>query len=158
MDIVVRRSYAMTLASLAVALAACGTATPMPDFNSFAHQVTDDTVALYWNCSRPAPGMVQVAGVANNPYSPVALQDLEFRLYGVNGQGVNVSRARGSAKAYMIYTNQPATFTLDLKTVGGEVRYDMVYSYMLPSEGREAFVTSGERQNFARNICAGLGP
>jgi len=97
-----------------------------------------------------------VSGVANNPYSPVALQDLEFRLYGVNAQGSNVSRARGSAKAYMIYTNDPATFTLDLKTVGGEVRYDMVYSYMLPMEGRIAILTGGERQNFARNICAGL--
>ncbi len=158
MDIFARRLYAMMLAILALILAACYTATPMPDFNSFSHTVTDDTVVLYWNCSRPAPGMVQVSGVANNPYSPVALQDLEFRLYGVNAQGVNVSRARGSVKAYMIYTNQPAPFTLDLKTVGGEVRYDMVYSYMLPSEGQQTLVTSGERQNFARNICAGLAP
>jgi len=58
MDLVARRSYAMTLAFLAVALAACRMATPMPDFNSFAHTVTDDVVALYWNCSRPALGMV----------------------------------------------------------------------------------------------------
>ncbi len=148
----------MTLAILAVALAACGTAAPMPDFNSFAHTVTDTVVVLYWNCSRPAPGVVRVAGVANNPYSPVALQDLEFRIYGVNAQGTNMSRARGSAQAYMIYTNEPSPFTIDLKAVPGEVRYDMVYSYMLPEVGRIAIVTGGERQNYAQNICAGLGP
>jgi len=158
MDIARRQLYAMTLAILAVALAACGTATPMPDFNKFAHTVTDNVVVLYWNCSRPAPGVVQVAGVANNPYSPVAIQDLEFRVYGVSAQGGNVSRGRGSAQSYMIYTNEPSPFTIDLKNVGGEARYDMTYSYMLPVAGRIEIVTGGERQNYAQNICAGLGP
>ena len=89
MEIDARRFYGM-LGVLALVLAACHMATPMPDFNSFAHRVTDDTVVLYWNCSRSAPGVVRVAGVANNPYSPGPLQDLEFRLYGVNAQGTNV--------------------------------------------------------------------
>jgi len=150
----------MTLPILAVALIGCGTARPMPDFNSFAHRVTDNVVVLYWNCSRPAPGMVQVSGVANNPFSPQPLQDLEFRLYGVNVQGSNVSRARGSAQDFLIHTNDPTAFTIDLKTVGGEVRYDLVYSYMLelPPGGGRSLVAGGERKNFARNICAGLVP
>ncbi len=158
MEISRRRFYAMTLAILAVALAGCGMATPMPDFNSFAHTVSDNVVVLYWNCSRPSPGVVRVAGYANNPYSPDAIQDLEFRIYGVSAQGGNVSRGRGSAQAYMIYTNQPTPFTIDLNSVPGEVRYDMTYSYMLPVVGRIAIVTGGERQGYAANICAGLGP
>ena len=158
MEIATRRFYAMTLAILAVALAACGMAQPMPDFNSFAHTVTDDVVVLYWNCSRPSPGVVRVAGWANNPYSPVALQDLEVRVYGVSTQGDNVSRGRGSAQSYMIYTNDPSPFTIDLKSVPGEARYDMTYSYMLPVVGRIAIVTGGEKQGYASNICAGLGP
>ena len=158
MDIAAGRFYAMTLASLAVALVACGTARPMPDFNSFAHRVTDNVVVLYWTCSRPAPGVVQVAGVANNPYSPGPIQDLEFRIYGVSAQSSNASRARGSAQAFLIYTNEPSPFKIDLKSVGGEAQYNMVYSYMIPIEGREALVTGGERQGYAANICAGLAP
>jgi hypothetical protein len=50
-------------------LAACGLATPMP-LDSYAHTVTDGTVALYWNCSRPQPALVRVEGWANNPYYP----------------------------------------------------------------------------------------
>ena len=125
----------MTLAILVVALAACGTAKPMPDFNTFQHRVTDGTVALYWNCSRPASGVVRVEGAANNPYTPAPLQDLEFRLYGVTAQGSNVSRARASAQDFLIEMNAPSTFTIDLKTQGGEDRYDLFYSYMMAASG-----------------------
>ncbi len=154
------RQFYWILTILALVLAACGTAQPMPDFNSFAHRVSDDMVNLYWNCSRPAPGVVRVAGVASNPYSAQPLQDVEFRLYGVNAQGTNVSRARGSAHAFLIYTNDSSPFTIDLKTMGGETRYDLVYSYRVQPEVDQNFAlgTGGEAQNFARNICAGLGP
>ncbi len=157
MDLSARRFHAMTLAILVVALAACGTAQPMPDFNSFQHRVTDGTVALYWNCSRPGSGVVRVAGVANNPYYPAPIQDLEFRLYGVTAQGNNVSRARASAQDYMIEMNSPSTFTIDLKTQGGENRYDLVYSYMMAARGLRGAM-GGEQQNMARDVCAGLGP
>jgi hypothetical protein len=146
----------MMLAFLAGALAACGTAQPMPDFNTFAHRVSDDTVVLYWNCSRSAPGVVRVAGVANNPFYGQPIQDLELRVYGVNAQGGNVSRARGSTQDYLIQMNSPSRFTVDLKTVGSEVRYDLVYSYLIEAGGSTREAAGGEQQNFARNICAGL--
>ncbi len=159
MDISAKRWYATTLVLLAVAMAACGTAQTSLDFSSYAHRVSDDVVALYWNCSRPAPGMVQVAGVANNPFYGQPIQDLEFRVYGVNAQGGNVSRARGSTQDYLIQMNSPSAFKIELKTVGGEVRYDLVYSYMAGEGGRMGLVGGGmERQNFARDICAGLAP
>jgi hypothetical protein len=166
MNIAARQRYALTVAVLALALAACagGASSMNLDFNSYAHKVTDGTVALYWNCSRPAPGLVRVAGVANNPYSPTPLEDLEFRLYGVNATGRNISRARADAKAYMIQTNAPSPFTIDLKPKGGEARFDLVYSYMLAGGigGGRAFGMGaeggGEQQNMAQNVCAGLAP
>ncbi len=158
MEISARGWYATTLVLLAVALAACGTAQTSLDFSSYAHRVSDDTVNLYWNCSRPAAGVVRVEGAANNPFYEEPIQDLEFRVYGVNAQGSNVSRARGSAQDFLIQTNSPSRFTIDLKTVGGEVRYDLVYSYMIAAGGARRETGGGEKQNFARNICAGLAP
>jgi len=154
----------MALAVLALALAACagGASSMNLNFDSYAHKVTDGTVALYWNCSRPAPGLVRVEGVANNPYSPVGLEDLEFRLYGVNAGGRTVSRARASTKAYVIEPNAPSPFSIDLRTRGGEARFDLVYSYMLAGGigGGPGFGAGGggEQQNMARNVCAGLAP
>ena len=140
------------LALLTIALAACGTAKAMPNFNTFQHRVTDGTVALFWNCSRPEPGVVRVEGVANNPYYPTPIEGLEFLLYGVTAQGASISPARASAQAYWIETNAPPAFTIDLKNQGSEVRYDLVYSYRF--SGR----TRGQEQNMAQNICAGLEP
>ncbi len=159
MEISTRKCIAMMLALLAGALGACGTAQTSLDFSSYAHRVSDDVVVIYWNCSRPSPGVVQVQGVANNPFYPQPIQDLEIRVYGVNTQGGNVSRARGSTQDYLLQMNSPSAFKIDLKTVGGEVRYDIVYSYMAGEGGRMGLVGGGmERQNFARDICAGLAP
>ena len=157
MDFSTRRFYTGVLCFFTVALAACGTAKPMPDFNTFQHRVTDGTVALYWNCSRPATGMVRVEGVANNPYYPTPIQDLEFRLYGVTAQGSNISRARGSAQDFLIEMNAPSSFTIGLKILGEEVRYDLVYSYMMAARGLGGAM-GGEQQNMARDVCAGLAP
>ncbi len=158
MDTSARKWYATTLVLLAVALAACGTAQTSLDFSSYAHRVSDDVVAIYWNCSRPSPGMVRVEGVANNPFYGQPIQDMELRVYGVNAQGGNVSRARGSTQDYLIEMNSPSPFTINLKTAGGEVRYDLVYSYMAGEGGLRGPTGGMERQNFARNICAGLAP
>ena len=160
MEISTRKCFAMTLALLAGALAACGTTQTSLNFDSYAHRVSDEVVALYWNCSRPAPGMVRLEGMANNPFYAQPIQDLEFRLYGVNAQGSDVSRAWGRSQAFLIYMNSPSPFTIDLRTQGSEVRYDMVYSYRLqqPPGGTRALVAGGEQQNYARDVCAELGP
>lgn len=158
-----RQCQTLILMLCVVALTACGLAKPMPPFDSFAHRSADGTVALYWNCSRPGAGVVRVDGWANNPYYPNPIQDLEVILYGVNAQGSTVSQAKGSAQNYQIQTNEPSPFSVDLKTVGGEVRYDMVYQYWgggddgMGRRGGGGF--GGERQqNMARNVCVGLGP
>jgi hypothetical protein len=145
-----------------VGLTACGLAKPMPPFDSFAHRISDGTVSLYWNCSRPAPDGVRVEGWANNPDYPQPINDLEFILYGVNAQEGTVSQAKASAKAYLIQTNEPTTFTIDLKTVGAEVRYDLVYQYWGAGDSGMGFRGGGRvgqrQQNMAKDVCAGLTP
>jgi hypothetical protein len=135
------------------------------DFSSYAHQVTDGTVALYWNCSRPSPGVVRVRGVANNPWMMAPLQDLELRLYGVSAQGYTMARASALAKDYWIQPNAPSPFTIDIQTEGIAVKFDLAYSYMLSAVGGGGgrgggggSSTSAEHQNTANNICADLGP
>jgi hypothetical protein len=163
MDAVARRFPAMTLLPLLALLAGCagGTSAMNIDFSSYAHQVTDGTVALYWNCSRPSPGVVRVEGVANNPNLMVPLEDLEFRLYGVTAQGYTISRGRANAKDYWINTNAPSPFTVSVQTKGAAVKFDLAYSYMLAGNiggGLFGGGMSAEHQNTANNICAGLAP
>ncbi len=158
MHISTRRPHAFIVTLFAVPLAACGLAKPLPDFDSFAHRVSDSTVALYWNCSRPEPGVVQVAGWANNPYYPQPITDLGFILYGVSAQGGDISTAHASAQAYEFFTNDPTPFTINLYTVGGEVRYDLVYHYLFQGGPRNGVGIGLQQQNMARNVCAGLGP
>lgn len=158
MNISARGWYAIILILLVGALAACGMAKANLNFDSYAHRVSDDTVTLYWNCNRPGPGLVRVEGVANNPFYVQPIEDMELRVYGVNAQGANVSRARGSTQDYLIETNSPSPFSIVLKTKGGEVRYDLVYSYMTEAGGARREVGGNQQQNFARNICAGLAP
>jgi len=157
-----RQCRMLILVLCAVALTACGLAKPMPPFDTFAHRISDGTVSLYWNCSRPAPGAVRVEGWANNPDYPQPINDLEFILYGVNAQESTVSQAKASAQAYLIQTNEPTTFTIDLKTMGAEVRYDLVYQYWGAGDSGMGFRGGGgvgqRQQNMARDVCAGLAP
>jgi hypothetical protein len=145
----------------AVVLAACGLAKPLPPFEEYAHQLSDGTVALYWNCSRPSAGMVRMGGWANSPFLASPLKDLDFILYGVNAQDGSVSWAKANAQSYLIQTNQPAAFTIDLQTVGGEVRYDLVYEYWGGQGGGRSGEGGGggaRAQNMARDVCTGLAP
>jgi hypothetical protein len=160
MRIATRGAYLLPLLALLAGCAGANSSMNV-DFSSYAHQVTDGTVALYWNCSRPSPGVVQVQGAANNPHLMVPLEDLEFRLYGVSVQGYTMARARGSAKDYWINTNAPSPFTLTIQTKGVAVKFDLGYSYMLAGNvvgGLFGGGMSAEHQNMARDICAGLGP
>ena len=57
---------------------------------------------------------------------------------------------------------EPAPFGVDLKTVGAEVRYDLVYQYWGGGDsgmGRRDGGGGGPRQqNMARDVCVGLAP
>ena len=72
----------IALPALLAARAGPGVSAMQVDFSEYAHQVIDGTVALHWNCSRPSPGVAQVQGLANDPFSPAPPGDLGFRLRG----------------------------------------------------------------------------
>lgn len=163
MNFSVRRLHTLLLVLCAGTVTACGLAKPMPPLESFSHRIADGTVALYWNCSRPAAGAVRVDGWANNPYGPGPITDLGLTLYGVNAQGSSVSQAKANVQLYQIQTNEPSAFTIDFRTVGGEVRYDLVYEYSGGGDGggRRGMLGAGaaeRKQNMARDVCAGLRP
>lgn len=94
----------------------------------YAHTVSAH-VALYWNCSTPESGRLQVEGVAVNPWSDQPIKLLQFDLVGVDGRDRVVSEAKADARDIQIFTNQSSPFGLDLKTGGSEVRYDLFYQY-----------------------------
>jgi len=149
---------AVTLAFFAFTVMACGLGKPMPPLDSYAHQVNDGNVALYWNCSRPETGLVQVAGWANNPYYPQPIKELEFTLYGLDAQGRTVSTSQASAQALQIFTNNPTPFTINLRTRGEETRYEFLYQYYFSGD-REAHAGPGDYWRKAvSDVCPGLPP
>lgn len=105
----------------------------------YAHTVSAH-VALYWNCSTPESGRLQVEGVAVNPWSDQPIKLLQFDLVGVDGRDRVVSAAKADARDIQIFTNQSSPFQLDLRTTGGEVRYDLYYQYVFRDRGHNAVV------------------
>jgi hypothetical protein len=94
MHISTRQLQRVTLAILTVALGACGLGKPLPPLESYAHQISDGNVAHYWDCSRPEPEIVRVAGGMNNPYYPQPIKDQGFTLDGKNAQSSDFSSAQ----------------------------------------------------------------
>jgi hypothetical protein len=82
----------------------------------------------------------------------------------VNAQGGTVSRVKGSASDYQIQTNEPPAFLVELRTAGGEVRYDLVYQYWGGGDGGGGRLggmgggRSERQQDMARDVCRGLAP
>jgi len=144
------------VAAVTVGAGACAPYASAPPSGEFPHQVTDGRVALAWRCLRPEPGTVRVEGLANNPYYPQGVRELELELYGVDAQGRNVSQTRAAAQDVIIHTNSPSRFLLDLRTAGGEVRFDLVYMYRIRAVA--GLDPSGPQHNLARNICPDLKP
>jgi hypothetical protein len=122
----------------------------------FAHSVSDSTVVLTWNCTKPEPGVLHVQGVVRNPWYATPVTNLNFQLFGVNDKDQDISRTVGTPRDYMIRSYGPSPFALDLKLSGEEQRFDLVYYYWLgpggggfgKDEGRPGTV-----QNLARDIC-----
>jgi hypothetical protein len=131
------------LACLGIALTACaadGTWRP-PAASTlyppalFAHRVASSHVALYWNCTRPEPGVVRVEGVAQNPWASQEVRFLELEVAGVDARERYVSQASTALPNFLLGTNQISPFHLDLRTVGSEVRFDLFYQYRFQENG-----------------------
>jgi hypothetical protein len=153
-----RRLQSLMLAIFASVLVACAAAKPLPSLDDYAHQLHDGTVVLFWNCSRPEPGLVQVAGWANNPFYPQPIKDLGFTLYGMNAQGIVVSTTQASAQALQIFTNDPVAFTINLQTTGAEAQYQLFYDYYFSGDREAQLSPGGYWRKVANNICPDLAP
>ena len=141
-------------------LVACGQpgATQPLRPETFARQVSDGSVVLYWNCTRPASGILRVEGVVSNAFVPAPIRDVDLTLYGVDAPGRDVSRVTGSTASYQIPPMVTSPFRLDLPLAGGDVQFDLRYQYQgsfgggASDDGGASAITS----NLARDVCRGL--
>lgn len=130
----------------------------------FAHRVGTDPVVLYWNCTRPEPGVLRLDGVAHNPHSVQPVRFLELELVGMDGRDHSVSQIKGEAREFLLRTNQMTPFQLDLRTVGSEVRFDLFYQYRFQEgDGRQLIagrlaggsrLLAQTRRFMARDVCS----
>ena len=150
-----RRTKASRIALLilsAVGLSACaedGTlqlpaaaSTPFPP-PGYTHRVGSSHVLLYWNCSRPELGILQVKGLAFNPWSDQPIRFLAFDLVGVDSGERTVSQVEGEARDFLLGTNRDTPFRLDLRTAGTEARFDLFYRYRFQDSGRSIIAGQG---------------
>lgn len=131
----------------------------------FAHRVASSHIVLYWNCGRPEADLLRVDGVAQNPWSSQEVQFLEFELVGVNREERIVSETKGALRDILLHTNQTSPFRLDLRTVGGEARFDLYYHYRFQdSDMLEALLAgppivgprllASTQNSLARDVCS----
>ena len=149
----------LALAGLAIVLAACAS-TPTQPLDSYAHQSTRGDIDLYWSCAWSEPRVLQVKGVAVSQFYTSPVQDLEFRLTGLNAQGVTVSRVSRAANEYEIPMMAQSPFQLTLRTTGTEAGFDLAYNYFIQESGggKGEGGYSGEKSNVAKNVCPVVKP
>jgi len=102
---------------------------------AFTHRVSSSHVELYWNCSRPEPGLVRMEGLAFNPGSNQPIRWLALELAGVTERGRTLSEGRTELAEPRLATAQSAPFALELRPAGGEARFDLYYSYVYQDNG-----------------------
>jgi hypothetical protein len=141
---------------IALSLAGCATSTTQRAIlDDFANRATRGPLYVYWDCSKQAPGLLQVEGVAVQPHYPAPVQDLKFRLEGVDGRGNVVSKGEATAQDYMMHQMEQNPFRLVVRTVGTEARYNLTYTYLLhiSAGGNAADADSPEHEYVAKNVC-----
>lgn len=141
-------------------------AAPMPyPPAGYTHTVSSSHVTLYWNCTQPEPGVQRLEGVAVNAWSAQEVRFLEFELTGVDNRERIVSEARGEARNFLLGTFQSTPFQLDLRTAGGEVRFDLYYQYRFQDRshremvaaqlsGRPFLLAQQTNRFMARDVCS----
>jgi len=111
---------------------------PGSSLESFTHRVATSEIVLLWNCLQSEPRLLSLEGVAWSPWQAQPVQFLEFELVGVDAKDRMAAQKAGAARDLQLHTNQMTPFTLELKTTGTEVRFDLYYRYQFRQffEGR----------------------
>lgn len=108
----------------------------------YRHTVQSSAVVLYWNCERPEPTVVEVSGLAFNPWQSQPVRSLELELVGVDSRERTVSEVGAEARDTQILTNQSTPFHLRLRTAGSESRLDLYYRYKFQDGGRDRMLAA----------------
>lgn len=159
---------------LGFVLSACAAGPPPAAFmlgtvpwppTDYKHTVSTPAIRQYWNCTRPAPGVMQVEGVAANLWNDQPIGYLEWELVGVDKNGHAVSDAKVDSQALKLYTNQFTKYQIDLQTTGAEVRFDLYYRYQFFDRGHNTMeaaldwdgpvlLAQQNQRNFVRDACS----
>ena len=144
-----RKYLAAALALVGIGLSACAadgtlqlpvmTSIPYPP-PGYTYHVGNAHVDLWWNCTQPEPGILQMDGVALNPWADQPVLFLEFDLVGVGRNERTVSSIKAEAPDFQLFTGQATPFRLDLRTSGSEVRFDLYYQYRFQDRGHNAII------------------
>lgn len=139
----------LLLLVVALVLPACASQGPYESVYPqavFAHRVSSPDVDIYWNCTQPEAGLVRFGGVAQNT-GGAYVRFLKLQVAGVDAKDRNIVEAAAAVPDISLYTNQKSPFQMDLRTAGGEVRFDLFYQYSIGSLSRELHF-------MARDVCS----
>jgi hypothetical protein len=144
----------IVLAILALGLAGCA-APQKAMLDDFPNHATRGPVYVYWTCSRPEPGLLQVDGVAVQPGYPSPVLGLKMRLEGLDARGATLSVGEATAKEYAMQTMQQNPFQVTVRTVGTEKRFNLTYKYWLHMSGggMEADGEPEDHEYVAQRAC-----
>jgi hypothetical protein len=136
------------VAIVAAGCAAGGASTPTMLGNvqwppsGYRHTIDTGVVRQYWNCTRPEPDVVRVEGVAANVWSSQPPRYLTWDLVGVNAADRTVSSAEAKSAVVELPSNSYTTFQINLRTAGGETRFDLHYEYQFQDRGHNRMLSA----------------
>ncbi len=144
------------LGVVSVCLAACSTvgtlqaptSSPGNSPAAYTHRVGTADVEIYWNCSRPAPNVLEMDGMVQN-VGGRTVHFMKLNLVGVDPRGVTVTQATTSLPDIALWINQTSPFHMRLQTIGSEVRFDLYYKYY-PGGPRFGFA----HREYVRDACS----
>ncbi len=113
----------------------------------YTHRVGAANVEIYWNCTQPEPGVLEMDGVVQN-IGGRTVNFMKLNLVGVGSQGGTVSQATTSLPDIALQINETSPFHMRLRTVGSEVRFDLYYHYYPGTQ------FGFSHRNFVRDACS----
>jgi len=103
----------------------------------YSHTVRTSHVELYWNCARAESAVVEIRGIAFNPWQSQPVRELEIEIVGVDARERTLSAAHTYAPVTQLFTNQSTPFQVSLRTTGKESRFDLYYRYRFQDDGHD---------------------
>jgi hypothetical protein len=136
-----------------VACATPGTQNAVHPPAAFEHRVSAADVRVFWNCTQPEQGVLQMDGVVQN-IGGQQIQFAEVEVVAVNASNQTVSSARSAVRDIRLQSNQSSPLQLQLRTLGDEVRFDMFYRHRVGSVSGIGADGPRQVQNMARDVCS----